>query len=133
GGSAPAEFPRWGNAGCAVSRAVPCAMPAFLPTWKLSRAGRNAEGFLDQIRSEAFGGDGDETDGARVRLDIRQADAAQDVVERALGLRFRRLVQHDIHDAFAERCAGVVGQFMADEQDLPAPWMAAQHADQRGI
>lgn len=51
---------------------------AFLPEEKLAGRAVNAEAFLDQIRSKAFCGDGDEANGRVIGLDIGETDPAKD-------------------------------------------------------
>ncbi|EGE57421.1 hypothetical protein RHECNPAF_4310045 [Rhizobium etli CNPAF512] len=94
---------------------------------------RGAETILDQIRSKTFLGDGDEADGRPIRLNIGQANPAQDQIERSPGLRLGRLVEDHIHGAVLQGAARIVGEFVADEEDAAFARMPSQHIDQCGI
>lgn len=114
-------------------RCAALATQALLLAVKLARGFPSFETFFDLIRSKAFGRDGDEANGGVIRFDRRQADATQDQIERTLGLGLGRLIQHDIHNALAQGGARVFGQFVPDEQYIPAAPMTPKHIDQSGV
>jgi len=51
-------------------------LPALLLRQDVAARSGEAESFLDQIRSKAFGGDGDKADRVLIGLNLGQADAA---------------------------------------------------------
>ncbi|CDX45872.1 hypothetical protein MPLA_800012 [Mesorhizobium sp. ORS 3359] len=89
--------------------------------------------FLDQIRSNVFGREGDEADRRVSDRQIMQVERSEHQVNGAARLRFWRLVEHDIHRALAQGLGAALGEFMADEEDIAASAVFAQHLVQCGV